>query len=141
VTLPLPLPDGTFGRFQIEESPIMEPDLAARHPEIKTYRGRGLDDATASARLDRTPAGFHGLILSGSGTIYIDPYRRGDITHYISYNKGEYRNIWGKTFSEEGLTAANPPGRLRQFRPDPAYLSPGHGGHRRVYSIPGRHSQ
>ncbi len=41
VVLELPWPTGGFRRFRIEESPIMEPDLAAQLPEVKTYRGQG----------------------------------------------------------------------------------------------------
>ncbi len=90
IVLSLPLPDGEYGRFQIVESPIMEPALAAKFPEIKTYAGQGLDDASASVRLDWTPQGFHAMILSSQGDVYIDPYARGNTTTYISYFKKDF---------------------------------------------------
>jgi len=64
VRLSLPVADGTFQQFKIEESPIMEPELAQRHPEIKTYKGQGLDDPLATTRFDWTPTGFHAFVLS-----------------------------------------------------------------------------
>ena len=47
LVLALPRPDGTSARFALREAPVMEPALAARYPQIKTYAGIGLDDATA----------------------------------------------------------------------------------------------
>ncbi len=87
VVITVPMPDGKPARFQIAESPILEPGLAAKHPEIKTYRGQGIDDPTATARFDFTPNGFHSMIISSSGTIYVDPYAVGDTRNYISYLK------------------------------------------------------
>lgn len=87
----LPMPNGKFARFQVEESPIMHPDLAAKYPDIKTYRGFGLDDGTATLRMDITPIGFHAMILSAyHSPVFIDPYQKGDIRHYIVYFKEDF---------------------------------------------------
>ena len=85
ITLELPRPDGGFMRFNIEDSPIMEAELARRYPEIKTYRGQGIDDPTATTRLDYTQFGFHAIILTTTGTILIEPDSLGDVTNYVAY--------------------------------------------------------
>ena len=88
--LVLPMPNGDFGRFEVRNSPIMEPELAARYPQLQTYTAQGLGDPTATARLDLTPAGFHAYIQSANGEVYIDPYQTNDTAHYISYNKSDF---------------------------------------------------
>ena len=88
--LALPMPDGSFARVLVEESPLMEAALAARFPEIKTYVVRGIDDPTLSGRLDQTPQGFHAILLTGQGTVYIDPYWRDDATTYLAYYKRDF---------------------------------------------------
>jgi hypothetical protein len=85
----LPMPDGSFHRYAIVESPIMDPELAAQFPEIKTYAGQGIDDRTATIRCDVTMFGFHGYVLSQSGTIYIDPVSLNDTRNYLVYYKKE----------------------------------------------------
>ena len=87
VHIELPFPDGTYQRFRIEESTIMEQGLAARFPEIKTFIGNGIDDPSATLRCDLTPHGFHAMVLSPKGTVLIDPYRTKDAFHYMSYYK------------------------------------------------------
>jgi len=84
----LPDPEGVMRRFAISRSPIMEPQLAAAHPEIQTYAGRGLDDQTSTIRLDLTPMGLHASVRrpGGTSTWYIDPaYNARGTSTYLSY--------------------------------------------------------
>ena len=91
VVLTLPMPDGKFSRFRIEDSPILAPHLAAAFPAWKTLQGYGIDDPTATARLDWTASGFHGYIFTRGGTVYVDPYQENDRENYLVYYKHDYR--------------------------------------------------
>lgn len=91
VVLSLPLPNGQTGRFSIVESPIFAPQLQAQYPDIRTYLGQGIDDPYATVRLDYTPQGFHAMILSPFGTVFIDPYSQYETDHYMSYYKHDYK--------------------------------------------------
>jgi hypothetical protein len=85
VEVVLPTPAGTFERFSLVDSPVVEPGLAARHPEIRTYSGRSLDDPTASIRADLTPLGFHASVRSQRGQWYVTPRSPRDQSLYASY--------------------------------------------------------
>lgn len=83
----LPLPDGSFARYKIQYSPIMETGLAAKYPEIRTYIAQGIDNPASTARISMSPTGFRAIIFSGYKTILVDPYAKNDTANYISYDK------------------------------------------------------
>lgn len=101
--LDLPMPNGSMQRFRLELSPILAPELAARYPEITTYQVHGVDDPGASGRLDMTPQGFHGMITSAAGTVFIDPDGSGG---YRSYYKGDYALAQRGMGAESGFACA-----------------------------------
>ncbi|MGE3468302.1 MAG: zinc-dependent metalloprotease family protein, partial [Pyrinomonadaceae bacterium] len=86
--LSLPMPDGTFQRFSIFHSLVVDPALVEKYPKLgQTYTGQGIDDPAATVRFDFLNEGFHGMILSTAGTVIIDPYALDDANTYISYFK------------------------------------------------------
>lgn len=85
VELDLPLADGSYQTFRVVESSIMAPELAARFPEIKTYRGYSIEDPSITTRFDWTPTGFHAIILGAKKTVLIEPYAQGNTEDYIAY--------------------------------------------------------
>lgn len=85
VVLSLPDPDGGFQRFTLVDSPVMEAGLAAKHPGIKTYIGRGIDDPTASLAVSVTPLGVQASVRSQKGGWYVEPYYHLDESLYTSY--------------------------------------------------------
>ena len=89
VVIALPMPDGTFARFRVVESPMVAPELAAKFPEIRTYTGQGLDDRTATTRFGWTPEGFHAIVIGIGGSVYIDRYSPSAPDYYVSYRKAQ----------------------------------------------------
>lgn len=99
LTIELPTPDGRTSRFLLTESPTMHPDLQAKHPDIRCYTGKGLDEPGALLKCDLTLHGFHAQVLRGrGGDWFIDPYSFGDRDHYTVYFKKDYPRPFGKTW-------------------------------------------
>jgi hypothetical protein len=75
----------------VAQSPVMEPALAAKFPEMKTYVVRSLDK-TASGRIELTQRGLTGMIrvaaeanATNGGAWMIDIWQSRDDAHAISY--------------------------------------------------------
>jgi len=85
VIIELPLPDGSLERFFIKNSDCMSPVLASKFPEIKTFSAVSADGSNHHGKLDLGTMGFHAVIKTEKGTIYVDPYFSQPDQHYISY--------------------------------------------------------
>ena len=110
VTVAIPRPDGQLDRFKVWEVSIMEPGLAAQFPDIKTWRGQGIDDPAATFSADITPQGFHVQVLGPQGRWYVDPFYHLDNSVYAAYFPKDLVNSHG-TFNDGAIggSADSPP--------------------------------
>lgn len=86
----LPMPNGEFQKFSIVASSLMPDPLQKKFPEIRSYLGQGIDDRTATMRMSIDHNGFHAMIISVHGTVYIDPYSINNTEYCISYYKDDF---------------------------------------------------
>ncbi len=139
----VPGPSGRLVDFRVVRTQVMESELAAAHPEIATYAGRGVDDPRASIALDLTPMGFHAFVRApGNGRDwYVDPaYNRRGTTAHLSYYgrdlpRPEKRRAEGEvsalrdtvTAAQQSRPEAGKPVDRRYFRlaltSDPSYAA------------------
>ncbi|MCG2617106.1 M12 family metallo-peptidase [Terrimonas sp. NA20] len=88
----IPNSDGIPERFRAVESVVMDPVLAAKYPDIKTYIGQGIDDPGSVVHFDFSPRGFHAMVLSADKkTMYIDPVDR-DGKYYVIFSRKDVVN-------------------------------------------------
>jgi len=121
LVIALPAPDGGFRRFAVHESPVMEPELARQHPEIKTYSGRALDQPATTVRLDLTPLGLHASVRGPEGMWYVDPGPPLDAA--------DYRSFYGRDAME------NPHGLMTEASADVAEISTDRGYYHAVDTV------
>lgn len=87
--LSIPNADGILERFRIYENSIMDPALAARYPEIKSYIGIGIEDPTATAYFSVSPLGFKSMVLApDKAAVFIEPIS-ADLGTYTVYKKSD----------------------------------------------------
>lgn len=91
-TLDLPSPKGEMRSFTVADAEMMEPELAAKYPQIRAYEGEATDDSGDTIRFEVSPMGFRAQVMSDSGWWYVDPRAIGDNSFYLSYYKDDLRN-------------------------------------------------
>lgn len=107
IIVTLPMPDGTLQKFKVSESPVMEASLQMSFPQIRTYNVKGIDDKYASGKLDITEYGFHAMIRSPYGDVYIDPYCKWNTADYISYYTADFSKPEKDRLPEIGVVEEN----------------------------------
>ena len=89
IILALPNGDGEMDNFKVFENSNMDPALAARYPEIKSYIGFGIDNPTLTAFISISPLGFKSMVLGpDKSAVFIEPFSQ-DLTTYSIYRKAD----------------------------------------------------
>lgn len=97
LALEIPLPNGTLETFTVFESPILSPEIAAKHPEIKTYAGKGTIHKQYSVRINLTSTGFNAIILGVEN----------DAVYFEKINNDTTDNIYRSYFSRDAINPKN----------------------------------
>lgn len=86
----LPMPDGSAEPFELFYSPIFEQELQDKYPDIRSYKGTGVNHPKWTTRLTVSPIGLKGSIFTSKGEIYIDPFVHGKNEAHASYYVKDY---------------------------------------------------
>ncbi len=89
IILSIPNADGVLENYRVYENSSMDPALAARYPEIKSYVGIGIDNPAATAYFSVSPLGFKSMVLSpDKSAVFIEPIS-SDLGTYTVYRKSD----------------------------------------------------
>jgi chitodextrinase len=90
--LVLPVGNGNLESFKVYENSILEPALAAKYPEIKSYIGIGVENPTTTIYFSISPLGFKSMLLrADNSAVFIEPLTK-DLTTYTVYQKSDKIN-------------------------------------------------
>ncbi|MEQ8924897.1 MAG: hypothetical protein RLO81_03735 [Fulvivirga sp.] len=84
-TVLIPTLDGELMSYKLADSGTMSPELAAKYPEIKSYKIVKADNII-SGRIDINPSGFYVMIVDQNSTYFINPVEKKG-SAYICYDK------------------------------------------------------
>lgn len=89
LVLKVPTASGTTEQFRILESSNMDPELASRYPEIKSYVGQGIENPSSTIYLSLSPLGFQSMVIRPDQSAeFIEPYT-SDLSAYAVYRKSD----------------------------------------------------
>ncbi|WP_333601295.1 reprolysin-like metallopeptidase, partial [Flavobacterium sp.] len=87
IIVSFPNATGELEKFRIQESSNMDPVLAAKYPEIKSYVGQGIDNPLSKVYFSISPLGLQSMTLAADQpAVFIEPYTT-DLSSYVVYKK------------------------------------------------------
>ena len=98
VEINIPNSDGTLERYTVQESSNFAPELQSKYPEIRSYKGIGITDKTATAYFSYSPQGMQTMVIrADEDSEFIESY---------SKTKAVYKLITSKNRSNSNMPVA-----------------------------------
>ncbi|MBK8599244.1 MAG: fibronectin type III domain-containing protein [Flavobacterium sp.] len=89
VVVKFPNVSGQMEQFRIQESSNMDPQLAARYADIKSYIGQGIDNPSSTIYFSLSPLGLQTMVIRADQSAeFIEPYTT-DLSSYAVYRKSD----------------------------------------------------
>ena len=89
IIVTFPNVSGQMESFRIQESSNMDPELAAKYPNIKSYIGQGIADRASTIYFSVSPLGLQTMVIRGDQSAeFIEPYTT-DRNTYTVYRKSD----------------------------------------------------
>jgi len=123
VIVSFPNANGQLENFRIQESSNMDPALAARYPEIKSYIGQGIENPASTIYFSISPLGLQTMVIKADQSAeFIEPYTT-DLSSYTVYRKSDKAPSKG-TFECKVIDEAQADTNISVARPnaDDAFL-------------------
>lgn len=97
--------DGSMDEFSIVRYHMMEPGLASRYDDIRTFHGMSTTNPVRRIRINYTVHGLRATITDENGQTYIDHLQRNDRNHKIIYRRSDFsaNEDWSCSFVEEKI--------------------------------------
>lgn len=84
----IPLGDGAYESFKIQEVAMLDAEAAAAFPDIHTYAGISTTDPRRTVRLSTTVRGFRAMVMEPDYSVsFVEPLAWGQTEYYISYKR------------------------------------------------------
>ena len=90
----LPFPDGSNREFEVVPVEVMAPELAAKFPRARSYRGtlvapKNAAEAVMAARINTGSGGFSAMIFGLESVYLVEPAQLGEASEYLSFDRAQ----------------------------------------------------
>lgn len=134
-SLLLPTPNG-YREFYVWKTPMMEPGLAAKYPDIQTFTAVAMDDEWVTAKLDYTEFGFRAMVYNGNESYMINPYSDDPNGYYMVYRQSDFREALKGACELGAFPGLQLPGEPVEINlPKKGFSAKSYGSTRRAYRL------